>query len=57
MAEIVTAYSAAHAPMQAADPGSAAPDQAERFFGALATVREQAAAAAPQARWGRTMAS
>jgi hypothetical protein len=35
--------------MQAADPGSAPPAQAERFFGALAEVREQAKAAAPQA--------
>ena len=34
MAEIVMAYSAAHAPMQAADPGSAPPEQGERFFGA-----------------------
>jgi aromatic ring-opening dioxygenase catalytic subunit (LigB family) len=49
MAEIVTAYSASHAPMQAADPGSAPPDQAERFFGALEAVREQAKAAGPQA--------
>jgi aromatic ring-opening dioxygenase catalytic subunit (LigB family) len=49
MAEIVTAYSAAHAPMQAADPGSAPPVQGERFFGALKTVREQAQAAQPQA--------
>ena len=30
MAEIVMAYSAAHAPMQAADPGSAPPEQGER---------------------------
>jgi aromatic ring-opening dioxygenase catalytic subunit (LigB family) len=49
MAEIVTAYSASHAPMMAADPGSAPSEQAERFFGALAAVREQAKAAAPQA--------
>jgi aromatic ring-opening dioxygenase catalytic subunit (LigB family) len=49
MAEIVMAYSAAHAPMQAADPGSAPPEQGERFFGALETVREQAQARNPQA--------
>jgi aromatic ring-opening dioxygenase catalytic subunit (LigB family) len=49
MAEIVTAYSAAHAPMQAADPGSAPPEQGDRFFAALKAVRDQAAAAKPQA--------
>jgi aromatic ring-opening dioxygenase catalytic subunit (LigB family) len=49
MAEIVTAYSAAHAPMQAADPGSAPPEQGERFFAALKAVRDQAAQAKPQA--------
>jgi hypothetical protein len=49
MAEIVTAFSSSHAPMMAADPGSAPPDQAERFFGALEKVHEQAKAAAPQA--------
>ena len=49
MAEIVMAYSAAHAPMQCADPGSAPPEQGERWFGAMKTVREQAQAADPQA--------
>jgi aromatic ring-opening dioxygenase catalytic subunit (LigB family) len=49
MAEIVMAYSAAHAPMQAADPGSAPPEQGVRWFDALKTVREQAQAANPQA--------
>ena len=49
MAEIVMAYSAAHAPMQAADPGSAPPEQGERWFGAMKAVREQAQAANPQA--------
>jgi hypothetical protein len=49
MAEIVMAYSAAHAPMQAADPESAPQDQRDRFFGALQTVREQAQALNPQA--------
>jgi hypothetical protein len=42
MADIVMAYSASHAPMMAADRESAPPDQAERFFGALETVREKA---------------
>jgi aromatic ring-opening dioxygenase catalytic subunit (LigB family) len=49
MAEIVTAYCAAHAPMQAANPESAPEDQAARFFGALEQVRTQAQAARPQA--------
>ncbi|MFV0459620.1 MAG: hypothetical protein ACK5MT_12720 [Actinomycetales bacterium] len=40
MAEIVMAYSASHAPMMTADPGSAPPDKAERFFNALLQVRE-----------------
>ena len=42
MADIVTAYQASHAPMMAADRESAPRDQAERFFGALAEVREHA---------------
>jgi hypothetical protein len=42
MADIVTAYQASHAPMMSADRESAPPDQAERFFGALAEVREHA---------------
>ncbi len=49
MAEIVMAYSAAHAPMQAADPGSAPPEMGQRWFEALKTIREQAQAANPQA--------
>lgn len=49
MAEIVMAYSAAHAPMQSADPSSAPPESAERWFAAMRTVREQAQAAKPQA--------
>jgi hypothetical protein len=49
MAEIVMAYSAAHAPMQSADPGSAPPEQGERFFEAMKTVRELWQAANPQA--------
>jgi hypothetical protein len=49
MADIVTAYASAHAPMMSADRESAPPDQAERFFGALETVREQARAAGVQA--------
>jgi hypothetical protein len=42
MADIVTAYQASHAPMMSADRESAPPDQATRFFGALAEVREHA---------------
>lgn len=49
MAEIVMACSVAHAPMQAADPGSAPEDQRERFFAALRTLREQSEAQDPQA--------
>ena len=37
MAEIVTAYCASHAPMQAVDPGSAPKDQADRFFAGSST--------------------
>ena len=42
MAEIVMAYSAAHAPMMTADPGSAPREQAENFFSALEKVRDKA---------------
>jgi hypothetical protein len=49
MADIVTAYASAHAPMMAADKESAPPDKAARFFGALKTVRDQAKAARVQA--------
>ncbi|NNG20543.1 hypothetical protein HJ590_13400 [Naumannella sp. ID2617S] len=35
MAELVTGFSASHAPMMSADPGSAPPEMAERFFGAI----------------------
>ena len=49
MADIVMAYSASHAPMMSADKESAPPDQAERFFGGLAKVRQQAAESRPQA--------
>jgi hypothetical protein len=44
MAELVMAYCASHAPMMTADRESAPPEQAERFFGALQTVRERAKA-------------
>ena len=49
MADIVMAYSASHAPMMSADKESAPPDQAERFFGGLAKVCQQAADSRPQA--------
>ena len=42
MAEIVMAYSASHAPMMTADPGSAPREQADNFFSALETVRDRA---------------
>ena len=42
MAEVVLAYCASHAPMMAAARDSAPPDQAERFFAALAWLREEA---------------
>jgi hypothetical protein len=42
MAEIVMAYSASHAPMMTADPGSAPREQAENFFSALEKVRDKA---------------
>ena len=35
MAEIVTAYCASHAPMQAVDPESAPKHQADNFFAGL----------------------
>ena len=35
MAEIVMAYSASHAPMMTADPGSAPREKADNFFSAL----------------------
>lgn len=41
MAQIVTAFSASHAPMMSADPGSAPPQMAERFFGALRAVQRR----------------
>lgn len=41
MAEIVMAYSASHAPMMTADPGSAPREQADSFFGALEKVRDK----------------
>jgi aromatic ring-opening dioxygenase catalytic subunit (LigB family) len=49
MAEIVTAYCASHAPMQAVDPESAPKQQADNFFAGLKHVREQAERAQPQA--------
>ena len=49
MADIVMAYGASHAPMMTADPESAPPAQAESFFGALDTNREQATASGAQA--------
>ena len=42
MAEIVTAYCASHAPMQAVDPESAPKHQADSFFAGLEYVRKQA---------------
>jgi hypothetical protein len=49
MADLVMAYSASHAPMMTADRESAPPDKAERFFGALQTVRDKARATDVQA--------
>lgn len=49
MAAIVTAYSASHAPMMSADPGSAPSRKRERFFGALAAVRAEVRVADAQA--------
>ena len=42
MADIVMAYSASHAPMMTADPGSAPREKADHFFGALEKVRQVA---------------
>ena len=42
MADIVMAYSASHAPMMTADPGSAPREQADHFFGALEKVKQVA---------------
>ena len=39
MAEIVTAYCASHAPMQAVDPESAPKEQADNFFAGRARAR------------------
>jgi hypothetical protein len=49
MAEIVMAYSASHAPMMTADPGSAPREQAENFFSALEKVRDKATETGVQA--------
>ena len=49
MAEIVTAYCASHAPMQAVDPESAPKHQADDFFAGLKAVRDQFERAQPQA--------
>ena len=42
MAQIVMAYSASHAPMMTADPGSAPREKADNFFSALEKVRDKA---------------
>jgi len=49
MADVVMGFSSAHAPMMSADPGSAPPDQAERFFAALDHVRAELARTGAQA--------
>lgn len=49
MADVVMGFSSAHAPMMSADPGSAPPDQAERFFAALDHVRAELARTRAQA--------
>jgi hypothetical protein len=49
MADIVMAYSASHAPMMTADPGSAPRQQAESFFGALEKVSDMARTTGVQA--------
>lgn len=49
MADIVMAYSTAHAPMMTADPGSAPEEMAKNFFGALGVARDKAEALDPQA--------
>jgi hypothetical protein len=42
MAEIVLAYCSSHAPMMSAARDAAPPDQADRFFGALESIRTEA---------------
>lgn len=49
MADIVMAYSTAHAPMMTADPDSAPQAMANNFFGALGIARDKAEALDPQA--------
>lgn len=49
MAEIVVGFSASHAPMMSADPGSAPPDMAKRFFGALEHVKDKVVSSGAQA--------
>lgn len=49
MAEIVLAYSAAHAPMMSANPESAPPAMRERFFAALDQVRTRVTESGAQA--------
>lgn len=49
MAEIVLAYSAAHAPMMSANPESAPPAMRERFFAALDQVRSRVTKSGAQA--------
>ena len=49
MADIVTAFSSAHAPMMSADPGSAPKDMADRFFGALRQVEQRVTDSGAQA--------
>jgi hypothetical protein len=43
MADLVIAASVSHAPMMAADPGSAPPGSRERFFDAIEQVRDRVA--------------
>lgn len=49
MAEIVTAFSASHAPMMAADPGSAPPEMAQRFFAAIEQLTDTVRSSGAQA--------
>lgn len=49
MADLVAAFSSAHAPMMSADRASAPPDQADRFFTALADVRARIESSGAQA--------
>ncbi|GAA1721470.1 hypothetical protein [Propioniferax innocua] len=49
MADIVMAYSSAHAPMMSANPESAQPEMAERFFAGLHEAESRALALEPQA--------